>query len=335
MPAPVITALKEIFGREFSDETQQARAVRIFRVSMDQDCYWMSSVMDATGAYVIPALGQIYNPDRPELRCVSREIAEIGRSLREFTVTLRYDRYPYNLWDVKITSQEVEAVLDVTAETTVGVGMPQRFTANPGMYLTTQPVGAKGEIVQNRAKDAFDPSVMGHRTQQVITAEIMVDDIADLGFASVGELTGLAGKVNSERIQIFSIPDESTMGCDYWSLLLEEVAVNKVQTPTGCALAVALRIIYDPLGHCPVVLNAGYNELVNSGAPEEVRRKCRNADQSEVSSPAVLDAIGRQVSPVNLPAQTTYIIAPSRETFNFTALGLPTLFCGAVPTPPP
>jgi len=173
-----ITSLREIFGRQYSDDPTAGRAVRIFRATLDAPAYFLTDLIDDPS---LPPLGEIYSFAHPELRCVGREIAEVGKNNTEFEVTLRYDRFPYNDWDIKISTQSVECVLDATAEATVGVGMPARFVASPQKYLATQPVGAKGETVANRAKDAFDPPVMGSRTQTVITADIMVDSMSDLG----------------------------------------------------------------------------------------------------------------------------------------------------------
>jgi hypothetical protein len=329
---PSITSLREVFGRQYSDEPTAGRAVRIFRATMDGATYFLTDILDDP---TLPPLGEVYSWTHPELRVVGREIAEVGRSLIEFEITIRYDRFPYNDWDVKTSSQTVDMVLDATAEATVGVGMPARFVASPAKYLATQPVGAKGETPANRAKDGFDPPIMVPRTQTVITAEIMVDAMSDLGFATVGDLNKLVGKVNSERIQIFSIPDESDMGCDYWTLLLEDAGVTKIKTPAGCSYLVSLRIIYDPLGHCAVVLNSGYNELVEPGTANEKKRKCRGADQMEVSAPVPLDANGQAIDPKTLPAAGTYVICPNRETFAWSVLGLPKTFCTPAPTPAP
>jgi hypothetical protein len=330
-----VTNIREIFGRTYDDDPQNAHAVRVFRVTCDTPTYFLAEIADDP---VMAQLGELYSLSRPDLRCVGREISEVSRSLTEFNLTMTYNRFPYGSWDVKTSTQQVERVLDETAEATVGVGLPQRFVISPAKYLTTKPLGSKGEQVLNRAKDAFDPPVMGQRTQLVINAEIMVDAIYDLGspaFASVSDLTSLAGKVNSERIQVFSCPDETGIGADYWTLLLDEVTVTKIKTPTGCAYLVALRIVYDPLAHCPVVLNAGYNELVEPGTANEKRRKCRGEDQAEVSSPVPLDANGQRVTAANLPAGATYIVFPSRETFAWSKLGLPTTFCGTSITPSP
>lgn len=341
MPAPTIIALKEIFGREFGDEVENARAVRIFRITMDQDCFFMSSVMDATGTYSVPAIGEMYNSDRMDLRCVSREINEVERSLRVFTVTLRYDRFPYYNWDVKISGQTVEAALSETLEDSGGATRPARFILTPSRYLTTKPLAAKGEVPLNRAGDRFDPPITYNRQQLVIDCSVMLDNILDMGpsFTSVGDLTSLIGKVNNDEIRIFSIPNDAST-CDYWSLLLEDVNVSKIKVPVdalhpaGCAYAIALRIIYDPLGHCAVPLNSGYSELVWAGGVFK-KRKCRGNDQAEVSSPALLDDVGTTIVPgAVIPA--TYIICPTHETFAFSSLGLPESFCDNVfPTPAP
>jgi hypothetical protein len=208
-------------------------------------------------------------------------------------------------------------------------------------YLTTKPLAAKGEVPLNRAGDPFDPPVTYNRQQLVIDCSVMVDAISDLGpsFTSVGDLTSLMGKVNNKEIRIFSIPNDAST-CDYWSLLLEDVNVTKIKVPvdavhpSGCAYAVALRIVYDPLGHCAVVLNSGYNELVASGGGFK-KRKCRGNDQAEASAPVLLDDVGTAIVPGALiPA--TYVICPTHETFDFASLGLPEAFCDNVfPTPAP
>jgi len=324
-----ISTIKEIYGRQYSDEFQNIRAVMVYRAHCDAPILRLADLMDDP---MMPPLGAYYSVTHPELRCVNREIGEIDRSNTEFDVTFNFEMFPFHTWDVQIGSQSVEVVLDETKAPLVGVGIPTRFNSAPGKYLSTLPAGAQGETVLNRANDPFDPPVMGQRTQIVITCNTIVEEIADLGFANVGMLQRLVGKVNSERVQIFSIPDEGGIGCDYWSLLLDDVSVTKIKKPTGCNLAVSYRIIYDPLGHCPVVLNAGFNELV--GAPIK-RRKIRDKAQVEISAPVPLDKDGKALLEAALPAGATYIVCPSRETFDFTTLLLPTTFCGLMPTPAP
>jgi hypothetical protein len=95
---------------------------------------------------------------------------------------------------------------------------------------------------------------------------------------------------------------------------------------------VSLRLIYDPLAHCTVLLNAGYNELLVGTA---FKRKCRDSGMVEVSAPVPLDKDGVAILPPALPGAATYIVCPSREVAKFSLLGLPVLFCGAMPTPAP
>jgi hypothetical protein len=331
----VITRFSEKFGRQYTDDLQNGHAVRVFRVTMNQDVYFIANILDDPQ---VPALGSAYSIFRPELRCVGREVSEIGRNLKEYEITVTYDRFPYNDWDVKFTSQTVETVLEKTLE--AGSGdlsendhRPSRFKLAPSFYLPTKPDGYKGENVLNRARDPFDPPPTYPRQQVVITADIMVSNITDLGFRHVGDLEAMVGKVNSSKIQLFSFPDESGEGCDYWTLLLEEAQVTKIKTPTGCAYQISLRIIYDPLGHCAVVLNAGYNEIVLGGTVAEKKRKCRGADQAESSIPLPLKDDGSQISLSDLPNNINYIICPTHEATAFSALRLPTTFCGTVTIP--
>jgi len=329
-----ILSLREVFGREYGDDSQNSHAVRVFRVTMSAPTYFISDVMDDPA---MPPLGQVYLPvDHEDLRCVSREITEVGRSMTEFEVTFRYDRFPFNNWDVKMTSQTVDAVLERTLEASNTPNMPNRFILQPGTYLSTQPLGSIDELVLNRAKCPLDPPVMRQKSQIVITADIMVNNLTDIdaSFLDVGVLQDMVGKVNKSAIQVLSLPDESGVGCDYWTLLLEEAAVTKIKTPTGCAYQISLRLVYDPDGHVAVVLNAGYQELVDSGTPTEKLRQIRVAGK-DATTPIPLDQNGEALDPVDLPGMETYIICPNHATAEFSVLNLPTTFCGDPPSPIP
>jgi hypothetical protein len=329
-----ILSLREVFGREYGDDAQNSHAVRVFRVTMSAPTYFISDVMDDPA---MPPLGQVYLPvDHEDLRCVSREITEVGRSMTEFEVTFRYDRFPFNRWDIKLTNQTVEKVLEKTLEDSTGPARPLRFVDHPATYLETQPVGALGENVLNRAKCPLDPPVMQQRTQIVIHADIMVNELTDIHpyLTSIGELQFLVGKVNKVKIQICSLPDETGAGCDYWTLLLEEAAVTKIETPWGCSYQLSLRIVYDPDAHCAVVLNAGYQELVDPGDPTEKLRQIRVAGK-DATTPIPLDETGVAIDPADLPGMETYLIAPNYATADFSVLNLPTTFCGDPPSPIP
>lgn len=329
MPTGAGSWVCQKFGREYTDEFQRRHAIKTFHVftgtiPLDD----LDLVLNHTG---IPILGEYYEPASPYLTCASREVRELGKDNYNFEVVCTYDMTPYFNWGVKITTQGVDTVLERTMAPTVGVGIPARFNIAPAKYLGSLPAGAADEFVLNRAKDPFDPPVMTERRQTVITLTNLVQDITDLGFTNIGELIANVGKVNSERIQIFSIPDETGMGADYWTLLMDDINVDKLQRPDGgCDLAVTMRIIYDPQAHCPVVLNAGYNELVNNK-----RRKCYDGGQVEVSAPVCLDKDGLKIDPASLPGAATYIVFPDHETVNFNIFNFPATFCGAMPTPAP
>lgn len=328
-----ILSLREIFGREYGDDSQNGHAVAIARVTMDSPTYFMADIMDDPS---MPPLGDPYSPAHPELRCVSREIAEVGRSLTEFEVTFRYDRFPFNSWDIKLTNQTVEKVLEKTLEDSTGPARPFRFVNQPATYLETQPVGALGEYVLNRAKCPLDPPVMQQCSQIVIHADIMVNNLTDIHpyLTSIAELQFMVGKVNKTKIQILSLPDETGAGCDYWTLLLEEAAVTRIDTPTGCAYQISLRIVYDPDAHCAAVLNAGYQELVDSGTSAEKLRQIRVAGK-DATTPIPLNDAGEAIDPADLPGFETYLIAPNHGTCDFSVLNLPTTFCGDPPSPIP
>jgi hypothetical protein len=332
MPTTPGERVCEKFGRQYTDEFNRQHAIKVFHVHFGTAVYLFSDVLLAQN---LPLKGDSYAGSQPSLICTGRSVKELGKSNMEFEVECQYDMTPYNTWDIKIGGQSVDKVLDETMAASTGVGIPARFTASPAKYLTTLPSGAAGENVLNRAKDPFDPPVTTTRRQNVITATALVHDITDMGFSSLGALLAMQGKVNDERIQICSIPDETGTGGDYWTFLLDEVSVEKLPTPEGdCDLKITLRIIYDPLAHCAVILNAGYNELI---VATTFRRKCRDGGQVEVSAPVPLDKDGVMVAPSALPGATTYIIAPDHETADFSDLMLPLTICGPMPTaaPPP
>jgi len=330
MPTTPGERVCEKFGRQYTDEFNRQHAIRVFHVHFDSATYLLADVLLAAN---LPAKGDAYAIAQPALVCTGRSVGELGKSNLEFEVSCQYDMTPYNTWDIKIGGQSVDKVLDETMAASVGVGIPARFTTYPAKYLSTLPSGAAGENVLNRAKDPFDPPVTTTRRQNVITATALVHDITDMGFSSLGALLAMQGKVNDERIQICSIPDETGTGGDYWSFLLDEVLVEKIPTPEGdCDLKITLRVIYDPLAHCAVILNAGYNELI---VATTFRRKCRDGGQVEVSAPVPLDKDGVMVAPSALPGAATYIIAPDHETADFSDLMLPLTICGPMPTAAP
>ena len=324
--------VSQTFGREYTDEFQRRHAIKKFHVQMATAVDDLDLVLAEIG---LPALGDSYAPTPPPcyLRCSSREVMGCGNNKFEYDVVCTYDMDPYDAWSVNITSQTVEYVLDRTLGPFTGVGQPARFTASPAKYLPSMPSGLAQEQILNRAKDPFDPPVMSLRHQSVITLSMLTQDITNTGFPTVGALLANLGKVNSERIQIFSIPDESGMGCDYWTLLMDDISVEKLLRPDGgCDLSVTMRIIYDPLSHCQVVLNSGYGELV--GTPKK-RRNCRDAGMVDVSAPVPLDANGVAVPVLSLPAAATYIVFPDHVAMNWNVFGFPITFCGISPTPAP
>jgi len=322
----------EKWGRQYTDEFDRLAATRVFHVHMDLPTYNLDDVLAYSG---LPVLGVEYSPTQLELRCSSREASEVnGKSLHEFEVTIQYLTTPYKIWDVRLSTQTVDQVLEQTMYTTVGGHIPARFPASPGKYLYSKPGGLAGENILNRAGDVFDPPVNTTRRQTVITATVMVETIADLGFATVDELVAFTDTVNSERLQILGIPSPLMLG-DYWSFLMDDVTVTKLpKSGGGCGLKVELRIVYDPLGHCKVVLNSGYNELVDDGGVKK-SRKCRDGAQTEVSAPVPLDASGVMVPRPNLPGAATYIVFPDHNALDFRLLKLPTTFCGDFIPPAP
>jgi hypothetical protein len=174
---------------------------------------------------------------------------------------------------------------------------------------------------------------MAQRHQSIITLTMLTQDITNTGFATVGSLMATLGKVNDAKVQLFSIPDETGAGCDYWTLLMDDVSVDKLLRPDGgCDILVTLRIIYDPMAHCQVVLNCGYNQLLT---PAALRSKCKEDGQMDCSSPMPLDAAGKQLAIGGLPATATYIVFPDHMTTSFAAFGFPITFCGISPTPAP
>jgi len=322
----------EKWGRQFTDEFARVRATRLFHVHMDAPTYNFDEVLSYAG---LPVLGVEYSPAQADLRCSSREVREVdGRSLHEFEVTIQYETTPYLVWDVKLSTQTVDQVLEQTMYRTTGVGVPARFPASPAKYLYSKPSGLAGEVISNRAGEPFDPPTMTTRRQTIISASIVAESIVDLGFASVNDLVAFTDTVNDDRLLIFGIPSPVMMG-DYWSFLMDDVTITKLpKIGGGCDIRVDLRIVYDPLGHCQVVLNAGYNERVPDGGVDK-RRKCRDNGQTEVSAPVPLDANGIMVPPATLPGAATYIVFPDHNAVAFSALKLPTTLCGsAAPTPP-
>jgi len=320
------------FGREYTDEFQRVHGTKTYHVHLALPVDDLDLVLAAVG---LPSLGDSYAPTPPPcyLRCASREVRELGNSRSEYEVVCSYDMDPYDNWSVKVNSQTVDYVLERTmAASNVGQ-IPARFAGDPARYLQSRPSGLAGEFIVNRAREPFDPPVMSQRHQSVITLSMLTHDITNTGFATVGSLMGTLGKVNDARVQIFSIPDESGAGCDYWTLLMDDVSVDKLLRPDGgCDILVTLRIIYDPLGHCQVVLNCGYNQLLT---PAALRTPCKTDSQTEVSSPMPLDANGKQLAIGGLPASATYIVFPDHQTTGFAAFNFPATFCGISPTPAP
>jgi len=327
MPPPTGTVCQK-FGREYVDEFQRRHAVKTFSATADTPIEYLNAVLGFAG---IPSLGESYSLDDILLKCTSREVREMGRTNIVFEVICQYDMNPYNCWGVKLTTQTVDYVLDRTLNPTTGVGIPYRFSNDPTKYVSTEPSGLAEELVLNRAKDPFDPPVMTQRYQTVINLTNLVHDITDLGFLTIGAMQWYLGKMNSEKIQLFSIPDESNLGCDYWTLLIEDMQFEKLPKPDGdCDLAVSIKIVYDRMNHCQAVLNAGYNELV--GTPPK-RRKCRDAGMVEVSAPVPLGLTGKMLEPISIPSYVRYIMVPDHEAVPFNVFNFPPLFCGLPPVP--
>jgi len=328
MPTSPFCRVSQKQGREYTDEYQRRHAIKTFHVYTDNIKVW--NLDEILNYLQIPDLGTSYTSDSKYLICTSRTVRDLDTGWN-FEVVCNYDMTPYNVWSVKITSQS----LDVVLEKTLGdsVQMPARFTTPAAMldkYLHSLPAGAAGDFIFNRANDPFDPPVMTQRRQKVINLSMLVKDISDLGFTSVGEMMAYEGKVNLKQMQLFSIPSNATL-CDYQTLLLEEINCEKLMKPDGtCDILATIRIIYDPMGHLQVVLNAGYNEI-----PGGVRKKIVDDGQVEISSPWPLDKDGAKIPLASLPASATYIIFPDHEKVDFEPFNFPTTFCGINPTPAP
>lgn len=327
MPTAPFRRIWQKQGREYVDEFQRRHAVKTFGVFTDTVKVWdLDEILLYTG---IPHLGDSYTSDSTYLVCTNRTVRDLDTGWN-FEVTCNYDLTPYGIWSVRVTSQVVEMVLEKTKAVYSGVGdKPLRFVNEPTKYLGSNPEGTVDEFIFNRAGEPFDPPVMTQRRQKVINLSMLVQDITDVGFSSVGELIEYEDCVNSTRLQLFSIPDNAGTRVDFWTLLLEEINVEKLIKPDGtCDLLVTIRIVYDPLGHCQVVLNAGYNELVN-GKPQKIKE----AGQVEVSSPRPLDANGLAVPQDSLPGSATYIVFPDHFAVDFAPFNFPTTFCGINPLP--
>lgn len=319
----------QTFGREYTDERGQTRAVKVFHVHFDAATGDLTDALDIVG---VPLLDNKFSETSAYLRCVSREVSELERSLREYQVTCHYAMSEIGQWSVRLSTQTLDTVLETTAWKFVGGHPPARFTASPARYLHSLPDGLAGESVVNRAGDPFDPPPMTQRKQTVIDASVLVDDITDLGvgITSVGKLMSYIGKVNLEDLRVFGIPAPLTY-CEPWTLLMDDIACEKVPLTDGtCDYRVSFRMVYDPMGHCQVVLNAGYSELINDKA-----RKVTGDDQVEVSSPVPLDDDGKKVEKAALPAGVTYIVFPDRDTAYFLDFNFPGDFCELAPTEAP
>jgi hypothetical protein len=322
-------SVKQRFGRTYTDEFNRAHGIKIFRVDTAGTPYTDLDLI--LGVFGVPALGEVYSSGVPNLICTSRTVKEVGTPLSLYDVECEYDIRNYLTWDVKITGQGKESVLEQTLADSAGVGLPPRFTAKPGQYLYSSPSGLAGEWVMNRADDKFDPPIMFERRLSLITANIIVPDTTYLGFQSVGELRNLEGKVNGERVTLFSFPDNSqAIGCQYWTLLMQDVDVEKLPKPAGgCDLQVTYRILYDPMGHCQVVLNSGFNQILGTGEKVPVY----TSDQVNSNTPLPLDNNGLVIPAASLPAALTYIFFPDHETYDFNKLNLPKTFGGAYVAP--
>jgi len=318
------------FGRTFVDQYNQPHGQKIYQCKFDANVDDLDLVLTAVD---LPLLGDPYSAGMPVLICTSREVKEQGNNKTLYEVVCGYDLTPYNDWKVKTSSPQLEWVLTETMADAADPAQYPDIYNDTDKYLHTKPSGLIGEAVVNRAYDAFDPPVVGNRFQTAIDASILVTSFYNLNFGDPVETT-LGGieyyhnKVNISPITVFGLTN-----CQPWTLLLEELNVEKLRKGDGSVdLAINIRLVYDPRGHCEIVLNQGLREIKAASA------KTAATDDGQIVSgkPILLDKDGKKVVTASLPAAATYIIIPTHETAEFSQLHLPQTFAGDyIPPPPP
>jgi hypothetical protein len=335
------------FGRTYVDESNRRRGQKIYQAFVDTPTNDLTALADLIGAGY-PVLGEVYQAavppatGDPYLVCVSIEVKEQGRQKQFYEIVCDYDISPYNDWKLKVTTRTVEYVLTESMADAAGAEQYPKCYADTDKYLHTKPNGQIGEPIVNRAIEPFDPPVMASRYQTVLDCSILVSSFENLNFGDPVETT-LSGiqyylnKVNIMSMNIFGLDSDSSTehlpnGCDPWTLLVEAMDVEKVRRADGgCDLQVSVRIVYDPKGHCDIVLNQGTKELKAAG------KKVNITDDGQVSTgtPMLLDKDGKKLATASAPTDATYIICPKYETADLRQLHLPELFCGNYTPPTP
>ena len=331
--------ISQKFGRTYVDESSRRHGQKIYQAFVDVPTDDLSTIASLL-VPAFPLLGSAYAAGDPYLVCVSIEIKEQGKQKQFYEVVCDYDVSPYNDWKLKVSTRTIEyALTESMARAADPVEYPKCY-ADTAKYLHTKPSGLIGEPIVNRAIEPFDPPVMANRYQTVLDCGILVSSFQNLNFGDPVEIT-LAGiqyylnKVNILPMNLFGLNLDGNLvpnGCDPLTLLVEEMDVEKVRRADGgCDLQVSVRIVYDPRGHCDVVLNQGTKEIKAAG------KKVNATDDGQVSTstPMLLDATGKKLATASPATDATYIICPKYETADLRQLHLPETFCGNYTPPTP
>ena len=321
------------FGRVYVDQTNTRRGEKTYSAKFDVDVTDLDYVLLVED---LPQIGDAYSAGDTYLICTGREVKEQGNSKQLYEIVYTYDVSPYSDWKVKVTSREIQYVLTQTMATASNDSwLPERLKGGT-TYLHTLPLGLSEESVLNMAGDPFDPPVTAVRYATVLDCSIMATSFYNLNWGDPPEtdLDGVVywrGKVNSTKMNLFGLNNDGG-GCDLWTLLVEEVDVEKIRKADGtCDIMLNVRIVYDPLSHCQVMLNQGWREKKTAA------KKANATDDGQVSSgkPVLLDKDGKKLATTASPDDATWVIVPTFDIADLTMLHLPTTFDGAFIPPPP
>jgi len=326
----------QTFGRTFTNEKNSQTGTRVWNIWSTVNLDIDDVLTEAAG--FLPQIGDSWDTNGPQgLVAVRQTPIEINREQKFYKVQIDYstdDSYNTN-WNIAMASMKKEYV---PWGTKTAFGDPVNVPYfDYGMYLGPAGYGGDedkfGYPVINRAKDPFEPSIKETRYLTKITLKRVFDKISDMGAAApslsidnLDDLMGWRGTMNTLRIKIGGLWGNP------WEFRVDDVQVVRLPQADGSYdTEVTLIIIHDPQTHAKVVLNAGYNQIIDGTTTKNI---IRDTSGNKKTQPDLLGPQGEHLADWNYPTGVTgvaegtqgppyYIVFPTLEQRNFGDLDLP------------
>lgn len=315
------TLVKETFKQTWEDNINGKRGIRIFYVVSDTKILDNDDVLNADdGTTAIPSLQDSWSLTQIGVTVSDRRVKELDNGKLLFNVEVEYQTpagtgtsgsdNPNPLtrpWEISTTTFKEErniekTLLDVSASGLADINL------------------AAGVSIVNAASDPLE--VRGVKRKTIITLTKNYADFSsiDASITDLKDLKAYEGKLNDLATTIADITGLT------WTWLIDEINVVNARENETDYIRVTYKVIYDEETHVEILLNAGFNKIVDDGGTKV--RKVINVQGKAAKQVQLLDVNGEVVAPGVPPAVATgtYVAAGINEDIDFGALNLPLTF---------